>query len=109
MGDSWRIGVDPSERTALVTDGGFALVRNPIFTAMIAVQAGTAAMAPTWLSVSGTAALVLACQVQTRCVEEPYLRRTHGTTYLGYAGGTGRFVHALGRLRGGDVGRGVKP
>ena len=31
MGDSWRIGVDESERTELVSDGPFATVRNPIF------------------------------------------------------------------------------
>lgn len=104
MGDSWRIGVDPTERTVLVTDGVFAFVRNPIFTAMVAVQAGTAVMAPTWLSVSGAAALVLACQVQTRYVEEPYLRRTHEDAYLTYAGRTGRFVPALGRLQGSDEG-----
>ena len=34
MGISWRIGVDPSEATPLVTAGPFRLVRNPIFTAM---------------------------------------------------------------------------
>ena len=35
MGDAWRIGVDPSECTELVTDGPFSVVRNPIFAAMI--------------------------------------------------------------------------
>ena len=98
MGESWRIGVDPTEQTDLVTDGVFTLVRNPIFTAMVAVQAGTAAMAPTWLSVTGVAALVLACQVQTRLVEEPYLLRTHDDTYAAYARRTGRFLPGLGRL-----------
>ena len=98
MGESWRIGVDPAERTDLVTGGVFGLVRNPIFTAMVAVQAGTAAMAPTWLSIAGVAALVAACQVQTRLVEEPYLLRTHGQAYAGYANRVGRFVPLLGRL-----------
>jgi protein-S-isoprenylcysteine O-methyltransferase Ste14 len=98
MGESWRIGVDPTEQTALVTDGVFALARNPIFTAMTMVQAGTAAMSPTALAGVGLAAMVLACQVQTRLVEEPYLLRTHGDTYAGYAGRTGRFVPGLGRL-----------
>ena len=70
-----------------------------ILTAMIAVQAGTAAMAPTWLSAAGVAALVTAVEVQTRLVEEPYLARTHGDTYTGYASRTGRFVPLLGRLR----------
>jgi len=98
MGESWRIGVDPTEHTDLVTDGIFAAVRNPIFTAMIAVQAGTAAMAPTWLSVAGVAALVTACQVQARLVEEPYLLRTHGEAYADYAIQVGRFVPLVGRL-----------
>jgi hypothetical protein len=34
MGDSWRIGVDPSETTTLVRTGVFGWVRNPIFTAV---------------------------------------------------------------------------
>ena len=33
MGTAWRIGVDETERTDLVTDGPFAAVRNPIFAA----------------------------------------------------------------------------
>ena len=35
MGSGWRIGVGQEERTPLVTTGPFALVRNPIFSAMI--------------------------------------------------------------------------
>ena len=100
MGESWRIGVDPAEQTELVTDGVFGAVRNPIFTAMIAVQAGTALMAPTWLSAAGVAALVTAVEVQTRLVEEPHLRRIHGEAYTGYAHRTGRFVPLLGRISG---------
>lgn len=98
MGQSWRIGVDENERTDLVTDGVFAVVRNPIFTAMVAAQAGTALMAPTWLSVSGVAVLVAAEQLQVRHVEEPQLRRVHGAAYTNYAARTGRFLPGLGRL-----------
>ncbi len=35
MRSSWRIGVEGTEHTELVTAGLFALVRNPIFTAMV--------------------------------------------------------------------------
>lgn len=98
MGESWRIGVDATERTDLVTHGIFAVVRNPIFTAMIAAQLGTMLMAPTWLSVLGVAALVAGCQVQVRLVEEPYLARVHGRPYLEYASRAGRFLPRLGRL-----------
>ena len=102
MGLSWRIGVDPADRTELVTNGVFAAVRNPIFTAMIIAQAGAALMAPTWLALVGVALLVVACQLQVRLVEEPYLSAQHGAAYERYAKGTGRFVPRVGR---GSTGR----
>jgi protein-S-isoprenylcysteine O-methyltransferase Ste14 len=99
MGPSWRIGVDQTERTELVTAGVFSRIRNPIFTATIAAQAGTALMAPTWLSISGVVLLVVGIQLQVRLVEEPYLSRVHGPRYQAYAAVAGRFVPGLGRLR----------
>ena len=98
MGASWRIGVDQAERTELVTHGVFARVRNPIFTAMIAAQAGTALMAPTWLSLLGVVLLVVGIELQVRRIEEPYLARVHGAAYTDYAARTGRFLPNLGRL-----------
>ncbi|WP_116453451.1 methyltransferase family protein [Blastococcus litoris] len=98
MGASWRIGVKETERTDLVTDGWFAVVRNPIFTAMVAVQIGLALMVPTWLSLAALACLTVAVELQVRLIEEPYLLQVHGTTYRDYAGRTGRFVPGIGRL-----------
>ncbi|MGX5653960.1 methyltransferase family protein [Geodermatophilus nigrescens] len=99
MGSSWRIGVDESERTALVTGGVFALVRNPIFTAMVAAQAGMTLMGPTWLSVTALLCLITAVELQVRLIEEPYLLQTHGPAYADYASSTGRFLPGVGRLR----------
>jgi protein-S-isoprenylcysteine O-methyltransferase Ste14 len=99
MGASWRIGVDPAERTDLVTTGVFAHVRNPIFTAMVTAQAGMVAMVPTWVSVAALAALVAAVQLQVRTAEEPYLRAAHGDVYAAYAARAGRFLPGVGRLR----------
>jgi len=98
MGRSWRIGVDPSENTELVTGGLFAWARNPIFTGMIAAQAGTVLLAPTGLGSVGAALLLIACELQVRKVEEPYLVRTHGRSYVGYARLIGRFLPRVGRL-----------
>lgn len=98
MGASWRIGVDETERTALVTGGLFALARNPIFTVMIATAAGLAAMVPNLVSISSVAVTVVAFQLQIRIVEEPYLLRTHGDAYTGYAARVGRFLPRIGRL-----------
>jgi protein-S-isoprenylcysteine O-methyltransferase Ste14 len=98
MGASWRIGVDPGERTDLVTTGVFAHVRNPIFTAMVIAQLGVVLMVPTWVSALALVALVAGVQLQVRAVEEPYLRAVHGAAYDAYAARTGRFVPALGQL-----------
>jgi protein-S-isoprenylcysteine O-methyltransferase Ste14 len=98
MGASWRIGVDPAERTELVTTGVFAHVRNPIFTAMAAAQVGVVLMVPTWVSVAALVALVAAVQLQVRSVEEPYLLAVHGAEYADYAARTGRFLPGIGRL-----------
>ncbi|GAA0960151.1 isoprenylcysteine carboxylmethyltransferase family protein [Actinocorallia libanotica] len=97
MGASWRVGVQVDERTELVTDGVFGLVRNPIYTAMIATLAGLVAMGPNPVSVCGLVLSVIALELQVRAVEEPYLRRTHGDAYRRYAAAVGRFVPAIGR------------
>jgi protein-S-isoprenylcysteine O-methyltransferase Ste14 len=98
MGASWRIGVDPGERTDLVTTGVFAYVRNPIFTAMALAQVGMVLLVPTWISAAALAALIAAVELQVRAVEEPYLRLVHGEAYAIYAANTGRFVPGIGRV-----------
>ena len=98
MGTSWRIGVDPAERTDLVTSGPFALVRNPIFAAMLPTGLGLTLLVPSPIAVAGFAGLVLALELQVRVVEEPYLLRTHGDRYRDYAARVGRFIPGVGTL-----------
>lgn len=97
MGASWRIGVEPGERTDLVTDGLFAAVRNPIFTGMLAVSLGLALLVPNAASIAGAALAWLSIQLQVRLVEEPNLGRVHGDAYRRWTAATGRFVPGLGR------------
>lgn len=99
MGESWRIGVDESERTELVTTGPFAHVRNPIFAAMIPTSVGLVLLVPNVVALLGLAALVLALEIQVRLVEEPYLMRAHGPAYAEYAARVGRFAPGVGRVR----------
>ncbi|MDQ2631250.1 MAG: isoprenylcysteine carboxylmethyltransferase family protein [Actinomycetota bacterium] len=98
MGTSWRIGVDPEERTALVTTGPFALVRNPIFAAMLPTALGLTLLVPSWVALAGLVGLVLALELQVRVVEEPYLLRAHGGAYADYAARVGRFFPGVGRI-----------
>ncbi|MBX9243837.1 isoprenylcysteine carboxylmethyltransferase family protein [Actinotalea ferrariae] len=98
MGPSWRIGVDETERTELVTTGLFSVSRNPIFAAMCLALAGLAVMVPTVVMVISVMCLVAAVQLQVRVVEEPYLLATHGAAYASYARRVGRFVPRVGLL-----------
>ncbi len=97
MGNSWRVGVDQSETTDLVTTGVFSVVRNPIFSAMLLFAFGLALMAPNVAALFAFASAVLGIELQVRFVEEPYLRATHGARYEAYAARTGRFAPRLGR------------
>jgi protein-S-isoprenylcysteine O-methyltransferase Ste14 len=98
MGESWRIGVNEAERTDLVTSGWFSIVRNPIYTAMILGWFGLALMVPTWLGLAAVPVIAAGLELQVRAVEEPYLVRTHGDEYRGYASRVGRFVPGIGRF-----------
>ncbi|MFV0434315.1 MAG: methyltransferase family protein [Leucobacter sp.] len=98
MGRSWRVGVDHSETTELVRGGMFALVRNPIFTAVILTAIGLALVAPNPLAIAAALTLIVAVELQVRAVEEPYLIATHGDPYLAYARTVGRFVPGIGTL-----------
>ena len=96
MGESWRVGVDETEHTELVTRGPFRLVRNPIFTAMLTTGAGIGLVVPNPIAVLGWGLLLVAIELQVRVVEEPYLRRHHGDPYRRYMASVGRFVPAVG-------------
>jgi len=98
MGDSWRVGVDPEERTDLVTDGPFELVRNPIYSAMLPTIFGLVLMVPSALAVAAICVLFVSLELQVRLVEEPYLLQVHGDAYAGYAARVGRFVPGVGLM-----------
>jgi protein-S-isoprenylcysteine O-methyltransferase Ste14 len=98
MGSSWRIGVDSTERTELVTRGVFALSRNPIYSFMMIAWIGFALLVPTWLALASIPVAILAFQVQVRLVEEPHLRTKHGDPFRAYAARVGRFLPGIGRL-----------
>ena len=103
MGSEWRIGIDRTEVTGLVTGGLFAWVRNPIFTAMIFTATGFAAMVPNVIAVVAAICLVVAIELQVRYVEEPHLRRLHSNVYDSYTARVGRFVPMVGRMSGKEL------
>lgn len=98
MGDSWRVGVDPDERTSLVTAGPFRFVRNPIYSAMLPTVFGLVLMVPSALALAAIVTLFVGLELQVRLVEEPYLLQSHGEKYASYAAQVGRFIPGVGMI-----------
>ena len=99
MGDSWRVGVDKSERTSLVTNGIYQWVRNPIFSFIGISILGYALVIPNLWVLLAMVLVFVGVQIQVRFVEEPYLLTLHGEKYQSYAASIGRFLPALGKSR----------
>ena len=99
MGDSWRVGVDASETTALVQTRVFGWVRNPIYTAMLVFEFGIALLTPNFVTIVGLAFAIAALELQVRRVEEPYLLAKHGAAYRNYTASVGRFIPRVGLIR----------
>lgn len=95
MGANWRIGVDDTERTNLVTTGLFSVVRNPFFTAMLLTSAGVVLVNPNPVAVASWILLLAGIELQVRLVEEPHLHQQHGEPYSHYLATVGRFVPGL--------------
>jgi protein-S-isoprenylcysteine O-methyltransferase Ste14 len=89
MGDTWRIGVDPKERTALVSRGPYRWVRHPIYLFQIVMLAGAALLLPTVVSFA-TLAAHWTCVLIKAGDEERYLTMVHGAAYRDYLSRTGR-------------------
>jgi protein-S-isoprenylcysteine O-methyltransferase Ste14 len=97
MGRSWRMGIDPRDRTKLVITGPFAYLRHPIYSLSSLLMICTMAILPSpAMLVVGVIHLGL-LQWEARR-EERYLLSVHGEAYAGYAARTGRFWPRLRRV-----------
>ncbi|MFL6542460.1 MAG: methyltransferase family protein [Chthoniobacterales bacterium] len=91
MGRSWRIGIDPAEKTELVIAGPFSLVRHPIYALSIVLMIGTVAAAQTRLMLA-LAIIHFVLMQWEASREEAHLLQKHGEEYARYVSTTGRFL-----------------
>lgn len=90
MGRSWRIGIDPEEKTQLIFSGPFRIVRHPIYALSILLVLGTLATTPTLAMLLITIVHIACLQFEARH-EEIYLLGKHGHVYADYMKHVGRF------------------
>lgn len=95
MGKNWRIGVDPDEKTELITSGVYSKIRNPIYTACMVHGLGLLVLAPNVLVLVTGLVGFYAVKAYVRQIEEPYLIGLHGDKYLQYMESTGSFLPRL--------------
>jgi len=83
MKNSWRIGIDSTTKTDLVTHGLFRFSRNPIFLGMTISLIGFCLVFPTIIALAFFLIGSILIQIQIR-LEEEYLLKEHGQIYLTY-------------------------
>jgi len=91
MGKSWRLGIDPNEKTKLVFSGPYRFVRHPIYALSSVLVLGTLATTPTAAMLAIALLHLVLLQIEARR-EEKYLVAQHGRSYTDYQRQIGRFV-----------------
>jgi protein-S-isoprenylcysteine O-methyltransferase Ste14 len=91
MGKSWRMGINPEDKTQLVISGPYAYLRHPIYalSSLLMVCTMVILPSPAMLAVGFVHLFLLQWEARR---EEKYLTALHGPTYAEYASKTGRFV-----------------
>ena len=88
---SFRIGIDTERPDRLITEGAFAVTRNPIYVAFITIVIGQFLIFPNWIMlIYSVAAAGLVHRQILR--EEEYLRGHYGEAYATYCGQVGRYL-----------------
>jgi protein-S-isoprenylcysteine O-methyltransferase Ste14 len=98
MGKSWRMGIDPNEKTQLVFNGPYAYVRHPIYGLSQVLVLMTLCALPSPLMLVVTVVHMLLMQWEVRR-EDYYLVQLHGPAYANYMQQVGRFVPRIGKWK----------
>jgi protein-S-isoprenylcysteine O-methyltransferase Ste14 len=91
MGKSWRMGIDPNEKTQLVVSGPYAYVRHPIYALSSILMIASVVGVPTIVMIVVGCIHLFFLQWEARR-EEQHLVRVHGESYQKYMSTVGRFV-----------------
>src|SRR5258705_9210786 len=91
MGKSWRMGINPDEKTQLIITGPYAYIRHPIYAIQSLMLIATMTLLPSPLMLIAGFLMLTFLQWEARR-EEKYLVVHHGTRYAKYCHHTGGFL-----------------
>ena len=94
MGRQWRMGIDPTERSQLISAGPYAYVRHPIYAISQAMMVATVCALPSPLLIAAGAVHLILIQWEARR-EESYLLNMDRASYEAYCLRVGRFIPRL--------------
>ena len=94
MGNAWRVGIDREKKTALVTTGIFKKIRNPTYSGLFLICAGSLLIFPTVSFLIWVIVFYLSIEFQVR-IEEEFLTESHGENYIRYLHITKRYIPFL--------------
>jgi protein-S-isoprenylcysteine O-methyltransferase Ste14 len=94
MQDSWRVGIDRKKPTKLVTTGVFKYIRNPTYSGVYLICAGSFIIFPTTWFLMWAIVFYISIEFQVR-IEEEYLSESHGEQYSKYYSTTKRYLPFL--------------
>jgi protein-S-isoprenylcysteine O-methyltransferase Ste14 len=91
MGKSWRMGINPEEKTQLIVSGPYAYIRHPIYAIQSLMLLASMLLLPSPLMLVACFLMITFLQWEARR-EEKYLAVHHGDGYLDYCRQTGGFL-----------------
>jgi protein-S-isoprenylcysteine O-methyltransferase Ste14 len=94
MGKSWRMGIDPNEKTSLIVEGPYARVRHPIYALQVLLVIATFVAVPVPVML-GVVILLTSFLTWESLREEHYLLKAHGEPYANYIRQVPRFVPSM--------------
>lgn len=91
FGRSFRVGIDAEQPDKLITDGVFAISRNPIYLAFVLVLAGQFLVFSNWILLVYMAAGIWLIHRQV-LREEDFLKKHYGQEYIEYCNRVRRYL-----------------
>jgi protein-S-isoprenylcysteine O-methyltransferase Ste14 len=91
MGTSWRMGINPDDKTDLIVAGPYAYVAHPIYALQQLLVLASVVVIPSPVMIAAGCAMIALLQWEARR-EEKYLVSLHGDVYARYLAGVGRFI-----------------